>query len=152
MPQTSPLFQTQAGEAVEAARLLERVTGRAHGCEIDGGAVLLGSQSIDMGAIGTTQIVVAPATQDFTITALGFECTAAVSITIPAKARVFGTSGELCESQRLYGLTESGRSFNYLLWGANYVIMADDMLSVEITDPATGTSQTATFTVFGYAR
>lgn len=133
-------------------KLLKRTTGRGYGTAVSGLLRLNTPASIDAKVAVATTIFTVPAGSTMVITGVRLRCTAAVAITVAAEAGVGIAAGfdDIWASQPLYGLTASGKVFEFPLGGSGVIATAGDEVKLGIDVAATGTSQTVEADVMGY--
>lgn len=116
--------------------------------------VLSTTAGINALTVAVTPIYTVPAGRSVVVEKVVIRCTAANTITVPATAQVEKSSnpgsGNIFASEALTGLTSVGDEFAYDLRGKSLVATAGNVLQLNITIGATGTSQVVAVDVIGY--
>jgi len=101
---------------------------------------------------GAQAVYVAPAGKKVVITSVVLRCAAAVSVTIPASAKVEITpgAGDVFAAEIMSGVLAAEDTWTFTAEARGLVVPAGGAVDVTITNLATGTSQTFLADVFGY--
>lgn len=115
------------------------------------GFVLLDTTAaINALAPATTALITVPAGFKFQCKALFARCTAATSVTAPARAGAgIGTGDEVFQDQLMTGLISAGLTYRFPTGGSSRIVLAGQSFGFTISLGASGTSQTLEVQAYG---